>query len=641
MTPNRRHLGSLPSLIAVLLMALPALVLADEALRERLAQVDGSGGSAVSGVALGSAPLLRELYRLRDYRYAWNNAGQVDAFRRIAERSHEDGLDPDDFHVREIEALVGHRSPPELPSQSRIDAELLLSDGLLRLIRYTRHGKVDPKALDRKWNHGEGPRPQRLVQDLERALDGRDLGREWRHMMHRPTFYTRLQKGLEQYRDIAAAGGWPQVPPGRLLKPGMRDERVPALRQRLRVTGEYRGGEPAEPRRYDDALRAAVLAFQERHTLGVDGIVGRATLAAMNISAQRRVEQIRVNLERMRWVADEMPGDFLLVDIAAQKLRLFRQGRPVWSSRVIVGRAERPTPVFRDRIEYLEFNPTWTVPPTILAEDILPKARKDPGAVRKKGLTVIGRDGRAVDPETVDWSLSANNLPYKLRQPPGDANALGQVKFMFPNRYAVYLHDTPDRRLFERPKRTFSSGCVRVERPFELAELLLDDPGWNQERFATLIAARQPHTVRLKDPIAVILSYWTAEAGEDGEIRFREDIYDRDDQVLAALNGSGRLFAASAPAASSKPVAAPRPKAPTAEDGPRTGAYRATRSSEAPLPVDPSGPASSATSKRGILGRVFAAGRGETKVAEAVPQSRDQKRNRGTDLPGEGPLFNF
>jgi murein L,D-transpeptidase YcbB/YkuD len=364
----------------------------------------------------------------------------------------------------------------------------------------------------------------------------------------------------------------------------------------------------------------------------------------MNVSAERRVEQIRANLERMRWAGSDLPRDFLLVDIAAQEVDLFRDGVSVWNSRVIVGRSERPTPVFRDRVEYLQFNPTWTVPPTILKEDILPKARRDPGAVRKKGLTVIDRDGNIVAPEEVDWNVSANNLPYTLRQPPGDRNALGQVKFMFPNRYSIYLHDTPDRRLFKRAKRTFSSGCVRVERPLELAELLLEDPDWNQERFASVLASEEPRTVRLPKSMPVILSYWTAEAGEDGEVRFREDIYARDERVLAALNGDGRVLLASAPVpasgaapVSAAPEAAPRAEArapenpqvePPAQDPRRTG--MAASSNEDANRIPPRRPSPAATSDRG-----------GARVAEAAPEPRRKKRNWGTDLPGEGPLFEF
>jgi murein L,D-transpeptidase YcbB/YkuD len=465
----------------------------------------------------------------------------VDDLLALADRSRDDGLAPSDFGAPNLRKLLGDRAPESLPKEARADADILLTDALLRLLHHQRYGKVDPQTLDPKWNHVEGPYSVTLVSDLQETLAAKDLGKQVTSILRRPAFYTRLRDGLARYRALAAAGGWPNIPDGPTLEPGMRAARIPVIRERLRITGEYTGGKVADAKRYDAGLEKAVRRFQERNTLGVDGIIGPATLAAMNVTAEQRVEQIRVNLERMRWVGDDMPEDFVLVDIAAQEVRLYRDGSPAWTSRVIVGRPERPTPVFRDQIEYMELNPTWTVPPTILKEDILPKARKNPNAVRKKGLEVIGRNGRVVAPEAVNWNVSANNLPYTLRQPPGDDNALGRVKFMFPNRYSVYLHDTPNRKLFGRAQRTFSSGCVRVEHPMELAELLLDDPAWSQERIASLIESDRRRTVRLKTPMPVLLSYWTAEAGEDGAVRFRQDIYERDAAVLAALDGSGHM----------------------------------------------------------------------------------------------------
>jgi murein L,D-transpeptidase YcbB/YkuD len=289
-------------------------------------------------------------------------------------------------------------------------------------------------------------------------------------------------------------------------------------------------------------LKAGVLSFQERHNLGMDAVVGPATLAAMNMSATERANQIRVNLERMRWVSNELPGDYLLVDIAGQKVQLFRHDKAVWSSRAIVGRPSRPTPVFRDQVEYLELNPRWTVPPTILKKDILPAMRENSGYLQKKGLQVVTGDGEQVSPESVDWNASAERFPYWIRQPPGEQNALGRVKFMFPNKYSVYLHDTPSRNLFDKPRRLFSSGCVRVEHPWELAELLLNDSKrWSQESLEKALASKRTRRVDLDKPLPVILGYWTAEATAQGRVMFREDVYGRDAGVLAALDGRGPI----------------------------------------------------------------------------------------------------
>lgn len=565
--------------LAGMLLGIAGQVLADAGLEARLADLREDRRAAAAGTQLASAPLLDDFYREREYRFAWDGSRRVDALLALAEASHGDGLRPADFHSDRIRALLSGRDPADLPEAERVEAELLLSDSLLRLIHHLRYGKVDPQALDRKWNQADGPYSPDLVQDLLQLVGGRDLRRAVEGLIELPPFYTRLREALAQYRQIASEGGWPSVPAGRKLEPGARDSRVPALRERLRVTGEHRGADPADPLRYDPPLVEAVRAFQERHYLLVDGIVGPATLAALNVTAEARIDQIRVNLERMRWVSDGLPQDYVLVDIPAQHAYLLRDGQPVWDSRVIVGRSDRPTPVFRDELTYLEFNPTWTVPPTILRKDILPAARNDPQAVRTKGLKVIDRNGRVVPPEEVDWHAPAGTFPYTLRQPPGDDNALGQVKFMFPNRFSVYLHDTNNRRLFDRSTRLYSSGCVRVERPFELAELLLDEPGrWNQDSFKKLVASGRTRTVRLKEPFPIILAYWTAEASADGRVRFRNDIYDRDAQLLAALDGETSLRLVyvdprpkpePAPAQSSpaEPVPVPAPEAVRARGG--------------------------------------------------------------------------
>jgi murein L,D-transpeptidase YcbB/YkuD len=317
------------------------------------------------------------------------------------------------------------------------------------------------------------------------------------------------------------------------LKTGVTDERVPALARRLAVTGDL----PAEAATaattlYDGTLASGVRRFQDRHGLAGDGVVGRGTLAALNVPVEARIEQIRANLERARWVFYDPESEFLVVNVAGFRLYVVRRGQVVFSTRVQVGRPYRQTPVFRAEMTYLVLNPTWTVPPTIFRQDILPELRRNPGYLATRNIDLLDRDGRAVDPATVDWS--GRSFPYQLVQRPGPTNALGRVKFMFPNEHFVYLHDTPSRDLFERDNRAFSSGCIRVEEPFELAELLLGE-GWTRDRLDALLATQQTKTVFLTQPMTVMLLYWTAEVDDGGRVLFRPDIYTRDAAVIAAL----------------------------------------------------------------------------------------------------------
>ena len=246
---------------------------------------------------------------------------------------------------------------------------------------------------------------------------------------------------------------------------------------------------------YAGSLVDAVRNFQARHGLGPDGIVGAATLAELNVPVAVRVEQIRANLERVRWVLYDPESEFLVVNIAGFRLYLLRRGDVVWRTRVQVGRPYRQTPIFKAEMTYLVVNPTWTVPPGILRNDIVPAVRRDPDYLASRNIELFDQNDMLVDPATVDWSR--RGFPYRFVQRPGEDNALGRIKFMFPNQHAVYLHDTPSRDLFDRDSRAFSSGCIRVENPFELAEQLLGSAR-ARERLEAVVASGRTETVFLR-----------------------------------------------------------------------------------------------------------------------------------------------
>jgi murein L,D-transpeptidase YcbB/YkuD len=288
---------------------------------------------------------------------------------------------------------------------------------------------------------------------------------------------------------------------------------------------------------YDEALASAVKRFQTRVGLEPDGVVGGSTLTELNVPVAQRIDTLRVNLDRGHVLLHDLPPRFVVVNVAGFWAYLFENGEPVWRARVQVGTPYRRTPIFRSDISYLVFNPTWTVPPGIIAKDILPAARKDPAAITRKGLDVIDRNGGVIAPERVDWSsFRSGNIPYALVQQPGPDNALGRVKFMFPNAYSVYLHDTPSKSRFEAEARAFSSGCVRVERPFELAERLLAEPDkWNPDSIQRVIATGKITNVTLAQKVPVLLTYWTAWVDKADELSFRPDIYKQDAEWLAQL----------------------------------------------------------------------------------------------------------
>jgi murein L,D-transpeptidase YcbB/YkuD len=309
------------------------------------------------------------------------------------------------------------------------------------------------------------------------------------------------------------------------------------VRARLRATGELSADGGADSTTYDDALAGAVKTFQDRHRLDADGTIDAATIAAMNVPAQDRVAQVRASLERARWVLPGLEGDFVLVNLPAFKAYLIRGGKVAWECRTVIGKEGRESPSFRDQLEHVIFNPTWTVPPTILAEDVLGAKGGGASAVAKKGLRIFDSEGKEVDPGSIDWgSATPENFRYTLRQDAGDDNALGRVKFMFPNPYNVYLHDTPHRELFAEEQRTFSSGCIRLQDPLGFAAQLLGDQGYDAAKIEETVASGKTKQVNLTKPLPILIVYWTVTVGTSGEVRYAEDVYGQDPPLVHALD---------------------------------------------------------------------------------------------------------
>jgi murein L,D-transpeptidase YcbB/YkuD len=292
-------------------------------------------------------------------------------------------------------------------------------------------------------------------------------------------------------------------------------------------------------------LAGAVRAFQTRHHLEADGIAGKATLAAMNIPVAGRISQIRVNLERARWVMHDMPDSSIVIDIAGFNLQYYHQNRLVWKTRVMVGEPFNQTPVFRSAITYLVLNPTWTIPPDILKNETVPRILTEKDYLAKQRLRVLTASGEEVNPATVPWGqYLGKRPPYTLRQDAGPDNALGLIKFIFPNPYHVYLHDTPSKSLFDKARRAFSHGCIRVQHPLDLGKMLIaNDPGnpTSAARFDQILASGKTSTIFLKEPLPIFLMYLTANA-ENGQVQFMPDLYQRDQGILDALNGPPSLL---------------------------------------------------------------------------------------------------
>ncbi len=543
----------IPLLFAIWLSVAPALSAAPDAARlsgpdagiattlEVIRHTGSLDGMTLSGTEFDS---LAMLYARTGHTPIWHDAMRLSGLIAQIEALVEDGLDPEDYAYRHLHRMAAH--PADTPGRWACD-DILATHAYLRALRHVGLGRLDPQTVEPMWRF-EAP-PRAIVEDrillwAELGLD--DPKRAFELARPDTPLYHNLRTALQRLRTDETAREWPYIPAGPSIRPGTVDARVLLLRQRLDVPPpDWTATEALE--RYDETLVAAVRAFQERHHLEIDGIVGRATLAALNVPRTARIDQIRVNLERARWLAraTEPLPQFVLVDVAGAGIRFYRNGEPVWSARTQVGRPSRPTPLLQSEITHFTFNPTWTIPPTILRRDKLPEIRKDLDYLARNRIRVLDHSGNEIDPEAVDWSRPGAVL---LRQDAGPDNALGQVAIRFPNPFSVYLHDTPSQRLFERDLRTVSSGCVRVERAMELVNLLIDESnGLDRNRVDAVLESGETRNLSLGRPIPVLIAYWTADANLQGEVSFRPDIYGHDDRILAALSAPDRIDSIAGP----------------------------------------------------------------------------------------------
>jgi len=341
-----------------------------------------------------------------------------------------------------------------------------------------------------------------------------------------------MENAIAHYRQLAANGGWQPIPKGPALKPGAEDERVPLLRQRLAATGELDPASNNGSQVLDAEVEAALHRFQELHGLEEDAILGPEALAALNISAEQRAQELEQNLERWRGLMGKLgSGKAIVVNIPDFSLLALQDGQTALQQRVIVGKEYQATPSFSEMMEYVVFNPSWYVPSSITTKELLPKLKKNPGYLEQNNMELLLK-GKAVPASSISWGkVGKHNFPYTVRQKPGKDNSLGRVKFVFPNKEAVYLHDTPNHNLFDERERAFSHGCIRVENPPELAAFVL---GWGAGEVQAAIDAGAEKKVNLPSHIPVHIVYQTAWVEPDGTIRFREDIYGRNSGLIQA-----------------------------------------------------------------------------------------------------------
>ncbi|MGH7477900.1 MAG: L,D-transpeptidase family protein [Longimicrobiales bacterium] len=505
-------------------------------LRLRLESADSTTMlTLASGDTLRLSQATVDFYRRRRFRPAWQDEGELlprgIELHRVLASAENDGLNPE-WYAYPIALTLRQRLAADEESDHesvelsdslevvhRADLDIALTEGFNRYATDLARGTIDPRAEDLDWRiPHERAHEQNLLRRMVRLV--RPVPPAEAIALVRPAVphYTRFMRALEAYRAVQANGGWPQVPePDDALSEGDSSAVIVRLRERLvrgadsvEATLARRGA--ARPAVYDADLARAVERFQDRHAIEPDGTLGPATLRELNHTVEERIAELRLNLDRWRWLPQQLGERFVLVNVAGFELEVIEDGRTIEAMNVVVGQQNWRTPIFADTMEFLIVNPYWNVPASILKDEILPALARDPAYLARNDMERTANGG--------------------VRQRPGPKNALGKYKFMFPNADNIYLHDTPAGHLFSRTRRDFSHGCIRVERPEDLARLVMRlgtrrDP----DDLARLAATTREQWVRLDNPIPIYILYFTAWVKDDGAVRFHHDIYGRDERL--------------------------------------------------------------------------------------------------------------
>lgn len=469
---------------------------------------------------------LMDFYKSREYKTVWQSEKNRKIILETIKNCEQEGLNPSDYNISKLESFENNFKV--LKEGKQVGYDLLLSYNFEKYLKHLHQGKLNPRKLYSNW-------------DLR--IDELDIKSVLNNALEKDSLSGTIEKcrphALTYIKNIEALKIINELPEDTttLLDTAFVTKRNAANKAMINVKKKLiywkdLDTEDSLTSFYDDDTFEAVKKFQTRHGLPANGVIGKSTIKALNFTKEERKHQIIANLERWRWFSRPFAPNYILINIPDYSLNLVEEQNVTMTKRIVVGKNKRRTPVLASILQTIVFNPTWTVPPTILKEDYIPELIKDRNYLRKKGIGIYGADSNEVDPS--DWD-EKRPRGYRYVQKPGYYNALGVVKINFPNRYSVYLHDTNHRDLFDRNNRSLSSGCVRIEEPLELVELLLDDPEkYSREKMDSIIATRKTLFIGITKKFAIYQWYWTAWS-DNGELFFRDDIYNLDADLYAQL----------------------------------------------------------------------------------------------------------
>lgn len=483
-------------------------------------------------------------YKRRDYAFAWINSMGLNEYARnfmnLLNQEPKENRNEFAFYHDELHTLYNHLTGEEYKLKARdslaLKLELLITDNFFEYAERNWRGLGDNDVRKVNWFI------DRKKLNYEQLLDSVLKNSSQNIFSFEPVYrqYGLLKKQLQRYYAIEKRGGWPMIQ-GKLrsLKIGDTDTIITVIKEELYVTDDLTLKDTTEL--FNENLEVAVKGFQKRHGLKVDGIIAGKTVQALQVGVHERIQQILINMERCKWVPAEQKGDYIAVNIPDFKMLVYRNDTFQWSCKVIVGKskAANNTVIFNDNLEYIVFNPYWSIPKTILIKETLPAIKKNPSYLAHHEMEIINGNGDVIPASSIEWNKYRSNFPFTIRQKPGKNNSLGRVKFYFPNTYDIYLHDTPEKSLFNETTRAFSHGCIRVEEPYKLAEYLLrDDPEWTTEKINAAMIGDKQIFVKLKSKVPVFIAYFTAWIDKNGTLNFRDDIYHHDEKMKNIMFGN-------------------------------------------------------------------------------------------------------
>jgi len=474
---------------------------------------------------------LQQFYVKRQYQPAWvgNDDLSIEELVGTLCRADQEGLNPNNYSMNTLARLHAASYEKEDLKKEERGKRLAQLDIALTYAFFTYGAHLTNGYARPQWDTRKDS--IRMDEQLQKALAEGSIREALAQLLPAHDQYRKLKQALAKYRQLAASGGWSVI----------EDARDRAnLARRLQASGDLDSSQAGNP----DSLIAATKRFQTRHGLAETGKVDGPTLSALNVPLERRIRQLEINLERWRWLPTKLGDRYIMVNVPAFELQAIENGRVALRMPVVVGQEYKPTPLFSHNMTYIVLNPSWNIPETIAKDEILPALMSDPDYLSRNNIDVVSTENKeTVDGTEIDWeSVDPEDFPYRLRQQPGEENSLGRIKFMFPNEFSVYLHDTPAQALFNKRRRDFSHGCVRVSKPFELADWVLQDkPEWTPETIQEAALTDEERSIKLSKPLPVYILYWTSWVEDDGKVSFREDVYDQDRKLLSIVPSQTRI----------------------------------------------------------------------------------------------------